>query len=303
MSTKRRGLAKGRGLEALLGAVQHEQTLLADQNTVPDSQLKQIPIHQLQRGKYQPRHYMAPEALNELAESIAQHGIMQPIVIRPIATAQDNATIRYEIIAGERRWRAAQQAGLTEIPAIVRDLSDQVAIALALIENIQRQDLNPMEQALALQRFHEEFGLSHQEIADMVGKARTTVSNLLRLLALDDQVKQLVAQNQLDMGHARALLGLKKPQQWQIAQQVIKKGLSVRQTEQLVRAAESAETVRHRPVDANIAQLNEKLTARLGATVQIAHNAKGQGKIMIQYQSLDQLEGILAICLSDETHD
>ena len=219
---------------------------------------------------------------------------MQPIVIRKVSSDGEDA--QYEIIAGERRWRAAKLAGLTHVPAIVRDMSDQVAIALALIENIQRQDLNPMEQALALQRFHEEFGLSHQEIAETVGKARASVSNLLRLLSLEESVKVLLDKQKIDMGHARALLPLKKTEQAKIAQQVVAKGLSVRQTEQLVRELQKPvlSSEKAKP-SSDINQLIEKLTEKFGAEVQIDHNAKGKGKIVIKYHSLDELDGILKV--------
>ncbi len=230
MTTKKRGLAKGRGLDALLGSIQKEKLQLEAQ-AIDYGQLKQIDVHLLKRGEYQPRRYINEQDLQELAASIEKHGVMQPIVIRPT----EDEKHPYEIIAGERRWRAAQLAGLTQVPALVRELTDQVAIALALIENIQRQDLNPIDQAMALQRFHDEFGLSHQEIAETVGKARTTVSNLLRLLSLADSVKDFMQQGLLDMGHARAILTLKAKDQLKVAETVIEKSLSVRQTEQLVR--------------------------------------------------------------------
>ena len=295
MTVKKRGLAKGRGLDALLGSVKKEkQHLSVNTADLEDGQLEQISVEILQRGQYQPRQHIADEALQELSDSIKQHGVMQPIVIRRVRSEGEEA--QYEIIAGERRWRAAKLAGLTHVPAIVRDMSDQVAIALALIENIQRQDLNPMEQALALQRFHEEFGLSHQEIAETVGKARASVSNLLRLLSLEESVKVLLDEQKIDMGHARALLPLKKAEQAKIAQQVAAKDLSVRQTEQLVRELQkpvsSSEKVKP---SSDINQLIEKLTEKLGAEVQIDHNAKGKGKIVIKYHSLDELDGILKV--------
>ncbi len=292
MSVKR-GLAKGRGLDALLGAIKQEKIhLTTAESSMADGQLQNIEITLLQRGIYQPRKHIGEEELQELAESIKQHGVMQPIVIRKLAEQN-----RYEIIAGERRWRAAEQAGLSHILAIIRDISDQVAIALALIENNQRQDLNPMEQAIALQRFHDEFGLSHQEIADTVGKARATVSNLLRLLSLDDAVKDLLGQQQIDMGHARALLPLKKLQQVQLAEHIIQRGLSVRQTEQWVRDILEPKTQQENKKypSADIHQLSERLAERLGTQVQIDHNAKGKGKIVIKYHSLDELDGILNV--------
>lgn len=199
--------------------VQFKRKLQLEAQALDHGQLKQIDVNLLKRGEYQPRRFIHEHDLQELASSIEKHGVMQPIVIRPV----DDESHPYEIIAGERRWRAAQLAGLTEIPAIVRDLNDQVAIALALIENIQRQDLNPIDQAIALQRFHDEFGLSHQEIADTVGKARTTVSNLLRLLSLADEIKDFMQQGQLDMGHARAILTLKGKDQLDVAKIVIEK--------------------------------------------------------------------------------
>lgn len=295
MTVKKRGLAKGRGLDALLGSVNKEkQNLALNTADIEDGQLEQISVDVLQRGQYQPRQHIADEALQELSDSIKQHGVMQPIVIRKVAS--DAQEVRYEIIAGERRWRAAKRAGLTHVPAIVREMSDQVAIALALIENIQRQDLNPMEQALALQRFHEEFGLSHQEIAETVGKARASVSNLLRLLSLEDQVKALLDAQKIDMGHARALLSLKKSEQIKVAEQVVAKGLSVRQTEQLVRDLQKpvATPAKAQP-SADISQLTEQLMEKLGAEVQIDHHAKGKGKIVIKYHSLDELDGILKV--------
>ena len=295
MTTKKRGLAKGRGLDALLGSIQKEK-LQIEAQAIDHGQLKQIDVNLLKRGEYQPRRFIQEQDLKELVSSIEKHGVMQPSVIRPIEDEQ----YPYEIIAGERRWRAAQLAGLKEIPAIVRDLNDQVAIALALIENIQRQDLNPIDQALALQRFHDEFGLSHQEIAETVGKARTTVSNLLRLLSLDDAIKNLMQEGQLDMGHARAILALKARDQMAVAKIVIEKSLSVRQTEQLVR--EWNEPKQDKPqavISPDIEQLTQKLSERFGANVKIDHNKQGKGKLVIHYHSLDELDGILNICLTD----
>ena len=295
MTTKKRGLAKGRGLDALLGSIQKEKLQLEAQ-ALDHGQLKQIDVHLLQRGEYQPRRFIHEQDLQELAASIEKHGVMQPIVIRPI----DDEKHPYEIIAGERRWRAAQLAGLTEVPAIVRDLSDQVAIALALIENIQRQDLNPIDQAMALQRFHEEFGLSHQEIADTVGKARTTISNLLRLLSLAEPVKDFMQQSLLDMGHARAILTLKAKDQLSMAELVIEKSLSVRQTEQLVRDLNTPKQAKEKQgLSSDIQQLSQRLSDRFGADVKIDHNKQGKGKLVINYHSLEELDGILNICLAD----
>lgn len=296
MTMKKRGLAKGRGLDALLGSIQKEKLQLEVQ-ALDHGQLKQMDVTQLKRGAYQPRRFIGEQDLQELAASIKKHGVMQPIVIRPI----ENDETPYEIIAGERRWRAAQLAGLTEIPAIVRDLTDQVAIALALIENIQRQDLNPVDQALALQRFHEEFGLSHQEIADTVGKARTTVSNLLRLLSLEDEIKDLMQQGLLDMGHARAILTLKAKDQLKIAKIVIDKSLSVRQTEQLVRDWNTPKQEKSKdPLAPDVQQLTQKLSERFSASVKLDYNKQGKGKLVISYNSLDELDGILNICLPEQ---
>ena len=295
MTAKKRGLAKGRGLDALLGSIQKEKLQLEAQS-LDHGQLKQINVHLLQRGEYQPRRFIHEQDLQELAASIEKHGVMQPIVIRPV----DDDKHPYEIIAGERRWRAAQLAGLTEVPAIVRDLSDQVAIALALIENIQRQDLNPIDQAMALQRFHEEFGLSHQEIADTVGKARTTISNLLRLLTLAEPVKDFMQQSLLDMGHARAILTLKAKDQLSMAELVIEKSLSVRQTEQLVRDLNTPKQAKEKQgLSSDIQQLSQRLSDRFGADVKIDHNKQGKGKLVINYHSLEELDGILNICLAD----
>ena len=295
MTTKKRGLAKGRGLDALLGSIQKEKLQLEVQS-LDHGQLKQIDVNLLKRGEYQPRRFIQEQDLQELAASIEKHGVMQPIVIRPI----DDEQHPYEIIAGERRWRAAQLAGLTEIPAIVRDLTDQVAIALALIENIQRQDLNPIDQAMALQRFHDEFGLSHQEIAETVGKARTTVSNLLRLLTLAEPVKELMQQGSLDMWHARAILTLKAKDQLKVAQHVIEKNLSVRQTEQLVRDFNAPKQEKPKSAIApDIQQLTQRLSERFSADVKIDYNKQGKGKLIISYHSLEELDGILNICLSD----
>ena len=294
MTTKKRGLAKGRGLDALLGSIQKEKLQLEAQ-AIDHGQLKQIDVNLLKRGEYQPRRFIDEQDLQELAASIEKHGVMQPIVIRPI----DDEKFSYEIIAGERRWRAAQLAGLTEIPAIVRDLTDQVAIALALIENIQRQDLNPIDQAMALQRFHDEFGLSHQEIAETVGKARTTVSNLLRLLSLAGEVKDYMQQGLLDMGHARAILTLKTKDQLKIADTVIEKSLSVRQTEQLVRDLNTPKIDKPKAkVSYDIQQLTQQLSERFSAEVKIDYNQQGKGKLVINYHSLDELDGILNICLA-----
>lgn len=290
--SKKRGLAQGRGLDALLGSIKQVSQEVKNAHATQD-ELQHIEIDQLQRGTYQPRREIANEQVAELADSIKRHGIMQPIVIRRLG---ERASVPFEIIAGERRWRAAQLAGLTHIPALVRDIPDELAIALALIENIQREDLNPMEQAIALQRFHDEFGMSHQEIADTVGKARATVSNLLRLMSLHDDVKTMLDHGDLDMGHARALLALKNKDQLNVAKIVVEKALSVRQTEQYIRDLLNPPMTRNKPALAtDIEQLTRRLSERLGAMVEINHNNKGKGKMVIRYHSLDELDGILSV--------
>ena len=293
---RKRGLAQGRGLDALLGSIKQVREEVAETHTLTpaNAALLEISLDQLQRGVYQPRREIAPESLTDLADSIKRHGVMQPIVVRRIGGSDDEA--QYEIIAGERRWRAARIAGLNVIPAIIRDLPDELAIALALIENIQREDLSPMEQAFALQRFHDEFGMSHQEIAETVGKARATVSNLLRLMSLNEEVKTMLDHGDLDMGHARALLALTLEDQSVIARVVVGRGLSVRQTEQLIRERlnpPAAKPARVAPAD--IGDLERRLAERLGARVELSHNPKGKGKLIIRYHSLDELDGILAV--------
>lgn len=295
--TKKRGLAQGRGLDALLGSIrqvtQDVENSTISSNSAEQGQLQHIEVGQLQRGIYQPRREIANEQLTELSDSIKKHGIMQPIVVRRLG---EQAKVPFEIIAGERRWRAAKLAGLTHIPALVRDIPDELAIALALIENIQREDLNPMEQAVALQRFHDEFGMSHQEIADTVGKARTTVSNLLRLISLHDDVKTMLDHGDIDMGHARALLSLKSKDQIVVARTIVEKVLSVRQTEQLIRDLLNPPATKPKAqASADIEQLTRRLSERFGAQVEIDHNNKGKGKMVIRYHTLDELEGILAV--------
>ncbi|QIK38869.1 ParB/RepB/Spo0J family partition protein [Caldichromatium japonicum] len=299
---RRRGL--GRGLDALLGAarVPLARTDPDDQSAVPHASaahhdlVRPIPLEHIQRGRYQPRRHFDPEALTELADSIRAQGVLQPIVVRPLA--EPTATgVRYEIIAGERRWRAAQQAGLSEIPAVVRAVDERTALAIALIENIQRAALNPLEEAEALARLVSEFALTHQEVAEAVGRSRTAVTNALRLLDLNPEVKGLLASGQIEMGHARALLGLKDTLQTQVAQQVAAAGLSVRATERLVRRlqqAGSSETVAVSQEDPDIRRLQIDLAERLGARVQIRHRRNGKGSLVIVYESLDELDGILA---------
>jgi ParB family chromosome partitioning protein len=259
--------------------------------------LVSLALDLLQRGKYQPRIDMRLESLNELAESIKSQGLVQPILVRPLPQRNPGDTQRYEIIAGERRWRAAQIAGIAEIPAVIRDVPDEAAVAMALIENIQREDLNPLEEARALSRLVEEFGLTHQSAAEAVGRSRAAVSNLLRLMELADEVKQLLEQRSIEMGHGRALLGLtSRRQQIEVAALVAKKGLSVRDTEALVRrliapaAAPPGEPVK---VDPDIRRLELDLADKLGAKVAFQHTPSGKGKLVVSYNSLDELEGIL----------
>lgn len=294
--SKKRGLAQGRGLDALLGSIRQVSQDVQAATSTEQGQLQHIDVNQLQRGVYQPRREIANDQLTELADSIKKHGIMQPIVVRRLG---EHAAVPFEIIAGERRWRAAQLAGLDRIPALVRDIPDELAIALALIENIQREDLNPMEQAVALQRFHDEFGMSHQEIADTVGKARATVSNLLRLMSLHDDVKTMLDHGDLDMGHARALLALKSQQQLNVAKTIVEKVLSVRQTEQLIRDLLNPPQTKAKPASAttsaDVEQLTRRLSERFGAPVELEHNQKGKGRMVIRYHSLDELDGILAL--------
>ncbi|MCQ4313973.1 ParB/RepB/Spo0J family partition protein [Stutzerimonas sp. VN223-3] len=287
MATKKRGL--GRGLDALLGGA-NVTAMQEEAVQVDERELQQLPLDLIQRGKYQPRRDIDPVTLEELAQSIRTQGVMQPIVVRSIGSG------RYEIIAGERRWRASQQAGLEKIPAMVREVSDETAIAMALIENIQREDLNPIEEAVALQRLQQEFQLTQQQVADAVGKSRVTVSNLLRLIALPEEIKTLLSHGDLEMGHARALLGLPVEQQVEGARHVVARGLTVRQTEALVRQWLSGkEGSKTEPKnDPDIVRLEQRLAERLGSPVQIKHGEKGKGQLVIRYNSLDELQGVLA---------
>ena len=306
----------GRGLDALLSNTNSEKmaSLLSNEpaprppapaastgQPVPDSSppasqqdkdgdLRHIPIDLIQPGKYQPRTDMHPAALEELANSIRRQGVMQPIVVRPISAS------RYEIIAGERRWRASQIAELHTIPAIIKPVSDEAAIAMSLIENIQRENLNPIEEAMALKRLQDEFNLTQQEVADAVGKSRATVTNLIRLIGLSVDVRKMLEHGDLEMGHARALLSLPDLQQSAAARTVVGKALSVRQTESLVRRliAGSGNNKNKSMVDPDIKHLEESLSDKLGARVLIQHTAKGKGKLIMKYNSLDELDGILA---------
>lgn len=261
----------------------------------PLDRLLDVAVERCRRGQYQPRRDIDPESLEELASSIRSQGIMQPIVIRPISLNKENP--EYEIIAGERRWRAAQLVGLATVPAIVRDVSDETAIVMALVENLQREDLNPMEEAYALARLQEEFELTHQQVADVVGKSRTAITNMLRLMSLHKDVKRLLENGDLEMGHARALLTLNDERQIDAAKQVVDQGLSVRQTEALARSiqAPKAETKKLAiEVDPNIRRLQDDLSEKLGVPVAFKHGGKGAGSLTLKYNSLDELEGILA---------
>ena len=296
MATKRQSL--GKGLDALLGIPDVEEltgensdaeaSIIAP-DTLTDGKLCQLPVELLQRGKYQPRRDLNPQALQELANSIATQGVMQPIIVRSIGPE------KYEIIAGERRWRASQQAGLESIPAVVRDVSDEAAIAMALIENIQREDLNPIEESLALIRLQEEFELTQQQVADAVGKSRSAVTNLMRLASLESQVQSQVERGELELGHAKCLLGLVGDQQIQAARTVAANGMTVRQTEILVKTLQNPKvkpttTLTNSP---DIMRLQEELSEKVGAAVQIQHSSKGSGKLVFKYNSVDELEGIL----------
>lgn len=283
MAIKKRGL--GRGLDALLADVQETST------DVSNDSLQHFALDQIQPGKYQPRIDMSQESLEELADSIRAQGLVQPIVVRPVGDG------RYEIIAGERRWRASRLAGLATIPVLVKDVSDRSAIAMALIENIQRENLNPMEEANALHRLREEFEMTHQQAAEAVGKSRAAVTNLLRLRNLHDSVKRLVENCDLEMGHARALLAIEGEAQSEAAQQVVEKGLSVRETEQLVRRllkpSKSTDKQLAR-AQAEVSELTEQLHEKLGQQASVKHLISGKGRVVIQYSNLTELKKLLA---------
>lgn len=298
---KRKGL--GRGLGALLNAgsgevnaaaavesVLNTPSVAVDAPPSKDGAMINLPVELLQRGKYQPRRDMNEEALQELAASIKAQGVMQPIVVRPIGDK------KYEIIAGERRWRACQLAGLDRVPVIVRDVSDEAAIAMALIENLQREDLNPIEEAVALKRLQDEFELTHQEVADAVGKSRTAVSNILRLLNLCPEVRTMLERGDIEMGHARCLLTLSVDQQKTIAHLIVEKGLTVRQAEAQVRALQTQKNATEPEAETenkDILRLQDGLSEHIGVPVSIQHSAKGTGKLTFKYNNLDELDGIL----------
>ena len=300
MIVKKRGL--GRGLDALLGGstpsvdaavdADGEQQVSSNNEAPPRGLLRDIPIDLLQAGKYQPRTDMNAESLEELASSIRAQGVLQPIVVREL-----DGSGRYEIIAGERRWRAAQLAQLHDVPAVVRDVPDEAAIAIALIENIQRENLNPVEEANALQRLIDEFEMTHQQAADAVGRSRAAVSNLLRLLALSAEVRSLLENGDLEMGHARAILTLEAELQGKVARDIVAKGMSVREAEQLVRNLREG-VAKHKngqpKLDPNTQRLQDDLADKLGAKVVFQHGSSGKGKVVIHYNTLDELDGILA---------
>jgi ParB family chromosome partitioning protein len=305
MSARKRGL--GKGLDLLLSTSNNARQRQVEQDTKADSNqqvvdqnrgdLRKLPIEWLHPGKYQPRKDMSAEALEELAHSIESQGVIQPIVVREIG---ENS---FEIIAGERRWRASQQINLHDVPCLIKNVSDENAVAIALIENIQREDLNAMEEAVALDRLMTEFELTHQQVAEAVGKSRTTVSNLLRLNGLNDDVKILLEHGDIEMGHARALLALSGDVQAETARNVAAKGLTVRDTEKLVKSVlNPKEPKKPAKVDPDISRLEQKISERLGAGVKIQQNKKGQGKLVIDYANLDELDAILALFInSDDT--
>ncbi|HFD79709.1 MAG TPA: ParB/RepB/Spo0J family partition protein [Gammaproteobacteria bacterium] len=301
MAAKKRGL--GRGLDALLGPAKTAPLRSVDSpapaagpatdEAGAEGELRTLGVEQLQRGKYQPRTDMHNESLEDLADSIRAQGVVQPIVVRPVGDG------RYEIVAGERRWRAAQLAELQDVPVVVRDMDDRTAVAVALIENIQRENLNPLEEAHALERLIDEFDMTHQQAAEAVGRSRTAVSNLLRLLDLGEEATALVQRGELEMGHARALLALEGSRQAEAARQVVSHRLSVRATERLVKKLlEEAKQPRRdqRPPrrDPDLVSLEQDLSDKVGAPVQVQHGASGKGKLVIRYNSLDELDGILA---------
>lgn len=277
MTAKKRGL--GRGLDVLLGGAKLENET---------EKLRTLSINQIRPNRFQPRKDIDPARLQELADSISAQGVVQPVVVRPMGDSQ------YEIIAGERRWRAAQLAGLHDLPVVVREVGDQTALAIALIENIQREDLNPLEEAEALKRLLEEFEMTHQQVADAVGKSRATVSNLLRLNELHPEVKHLLLTGAIEMGHARAILALEFQLQAEIARKVAGAKLSVRATELLIQKMRDGQKTQKPEVkDPDIRSLEERIATRIGAPVLIKHGKKGAGQLVIHYNSLDQLEGVL----------
>jgi ParB family chromosome partitioning protein len=291
MNAKRQSL--GKGLDALLGMESDTDldALGSSDVQAAEGQLRELAVEFLQRGKYQPRRDINAEALEELASSIRTQGVMQPLVVRQVDSE------KYEIIAGERRWRAAQQAGLDVVPVIVREVSDEAAIAMALIENIQREDLNAMEESLALLRLQEEFQLTQQQVADAVGKSRSAVTNLMRLASLESEVQQLLERGDLELGHAKCLLALEGAQQINAARTVAGVNMTVRQTEALVKKIQVGEKTKPDSdvfTSPDIKHLEDQISEKIGAPVQIQHSAKGKGKLIFKYNSVDELDGILA---------
>lgn len=282
---KKRGL--GKSLDALLACTATDMQLVSNMESSGQEKIVHLPVDQIHRGKYQPRQDMDPQALEDLASSIRKQGIIQPLIVRPVGN-------KHEIIAGERRWRAAQMAGLKDVPAIVRAIPDEAAIAIALIENIQRENLNPIEEAIALQRLIEEFGMTHQQVAEAVGKSRATVSNLLRLLALPEEIKILLAQGKLEMGHARTLITLPEALQLEVAHMIVTRSLSVRDTEQVVRRLQSPALAKtHKNISPDLMDVQDELAKKLKLRVAIQCNAKGKGKLVIHYRSLAELDSLL----------
>ena len=293
MVTRKRGL--GKGLDALLSASGRANDLIESEKNVDSDLVKEIPIGNIERGRYQPRKHLDQDALNDLAASIKQQGLMQPILVRPIGGG--GGKTHYEIIAGERRWRACKSLGMEAVNAIVRDVPDEAAIAMAIIENLQREDLNPIEEAEALQRLQSEFNLTQSAVAEAVGKSRSTVANLLRLTSLQLGVKSLLASGKIEMGHARAILSLGPADQQRVADEISKKNLSVRQTERLAR--DLLKPVTHRKKesfqeDPDLARLKQQISEKLGAKVEITHASSGKGKLEISYNNLEELQGILS---------
>jgi ParB family chromosome partitioning protein len=287
MAAKKKGL--GRGLTALLGNSDVESMIEAK----ADDELRNIDVDLIERGPWQPREHFDEEALQELADSIATQGVVQPIVVRQKTDLDGKG--RFEIVAGERRWRAAQKAGLSQVPAVIKTFDDQTAAAVSLIENIQRENLNPLEESSALKRLINEFDMTHQQVADTVARSRASVSNLLRLQDLNPDVKTLLAMRDIEMGHARALLAIDGLEQSRVAKDVARKGLSVRETEALIRKISApAKKSKVTRKDPDIIKLEERLTEYLGAQVQIKQKGKGKGNLEIAYSSLDVLEGILS---------
>ncbi len=286
---KRRGL--GRGLEALLGA----RNLANEVRQSPQGpSLRMLDVSSIQPGRYQPRRFFSEEALRELADSIRVQGVIQPVVVRPLPQEEGHSAERFELIAGERRWRASQMAGLTQIPAVVRQMGEQTAFAVSLIENIQRQDLNAMEEAVALKRLIDAFSLTHKEVGEAVGRSRTSVANLVRLLDLVEEVQELLRMGHIEMGHARALLMLPSERQLEVAQAAIRQSLTVKATEILVRRLmDTDKTRRPREIDPNIGILQDELSNKLNAQVRVLHSAQGSGRLIIHYNSLDELDGII----------